>query len=284
MPPDERTPRVPQGPIGGYVIAGLRQRRKELDLTYKDLAARLERIGRPIPTLGLSRIERGERRVDADDLVALAIALDVFPASLLMPQDAEDDAEPVALTGEVSAPYVAVRQWFTGQAALPDIDAVDWPRAMLTWRTSPSELAQLRRRIERLEAERVAPEPNIILAIVTSRRGVLIGRRHDGKPPWTFIAGEQEPGEQPEDTAIREVKEEACLDVRVGHVIGSRVHPATHRRMFYLAAKPAHGTTIAVGDEAELAEVRWASLREALELMPDMYSPVRDYIASEGGQ
>ena len=29
------------------------------------------------------------------------------------------------------------------------------------------------------------------------RLGVLAGRRNDGKPPWTFIAGEQEPGERP---------------------------------------------------------------------------------------
>ncbi|MEV5408614.1 NUDIX domain-containing protein [Thermopolyspora sp. NPDC052614] len=44
--------------------------------------------------------------------------------------------------------------------------------------------------------EATKPErPPVIAAIVTCERGVLVGRRHDGKPPWTFIAGEVEPGE-----------------------------------------------------------------------------------------
>jgi hypothetical protein len=32
-------------------------------------------------------------------------------------------------------------------------------------------------------------EPSVVAAIVISQEGVLLGRRHDGKPPWTFIAG-----------------------------------------------------------------------------------------------
>jgi hypothetical protein len=32
-------------------------------------------------------------------------------------------------------------------------------------------------------------EPTVAVAIVTSQEGVLLGRRHDGKPPWMFIAG-----------------------------------------------------------------------------------------------
>src|SRR5215472_9337572 len=35
------------------------------------------------------------------------------------------------------------------------------------------------------------PEPQpVVAAIVTSEHGVLVGRRNDGNPPWTFIAGE----------------------------------------------------------------------------------------------
>src|SRR5580704_16700782 len=47
------------------------------------------------------------------------------------------------------------------------------------------------------------PRPAIVAAIVTSALGVLVGRRNDGEPPWTFIAGEVEPGESPEDAAVR---------------------------------------------------------------------------------
>jgi 8-oxo-dGTP pyrophosphatase MutT (NUDIX family) len=123
----------------------------------------------------------------------------------------------------------------------------------------------------------------VVAAIVTSDLGVLVGRRNDGKPPWTFIAGEQEPGERVEDTAIREVKEETTLRIQAGDVIGERVHPKTGRTMIYMAARPTHGTEIFVGDEDELAEVRWVSLAEADELLPGMFEPVREHLARELG-
>jgi len=124
----------------------------------------------------------------------------------------------------------------------------------------------------------------VVAAIVTSRLGVLVGRRNDGIPPWTFIAGEVEPGEQPEDAAVREVKEETGCLVRAAEKIGERVHPKTGRTMIYMAAAPTHGTDVFVGDRAELAEVRWVSLAEADELLPGMYEPVREYLARTLGQ
>jgi 8-oxo-dGTP pyrophosphatase MutT (NUDIX family) len=121
--------------------------------------------------------------------------------------------------------------------------------------------------------------PSVVAAIVTSHLGVLAGRRNDGKPPWTFIAGEIEPGESQVDAAVREVKEEAGLLVRAGHhEIGRRVHPKTRRTMIYLACTPTHGTDVFVGDEDELAEVRWLSLEEADELLPGMFEPVREHL------
>lgn len=124
------------------------------------------------------------------------------------------------------------------------------------------------------------PEPQpVVAAIVTSHLGVLAGRRNDGKPPWTFIAGEIEPGESMVDAAIREVKEETGLLVRAGHQeIGRRVHPKTGRTMIYLACSPTHGTHVFVGDEDELAEVRWLSLAEVDTLMPGVFEPVREHL------
>ena len=124
------------------------------------------------------------------------------------------------------------------------------------------------------------PEPaRIATAIVTSRLGVLVARRHDGKPPWTFIGGEIEPGENPAEAAVREVKEETGLRIRSTGVIGRRVHPQTGREMVYLAARPTHGTEALVGDEQELAEVRWVDLAQAHELMGGMiFGPVRGYL------
>jgi 8-oxo-dGTP pyrophosphatase MutT (NUDIX family) len=121
--------------------------------------------------------------------------------------------------------------------------------------------------------------PAIVAAIVTSSRGVLVERRHDGRPLWTFPAGEAEPGEAPADTAIRETKEETGLEIKISHVIGERQHPKTGRHMIYLAARPSQGTAVHVGDEDELAEVKWISLAEADDLLVGMFEPVREHLA-----
>jgi len=134
--------------------------------------------------------------------------------------------------------------------------------------------------------EWVKREQPIVAAIVTSDLGVLVGRRNDGKPPWTLIAGEQDAvqDENPADTAVREVKEETGLRIVAGDEIGRRVHPITKRLMIYIAAAPTHGTDVIVGDEDELAEVRWVGLAEADELLPGMFEPVREHLARELGE
>ena len=121
----------------------------------------------------------------------------------------------------------------------------------------------------------------VVAAIVTSHLGVLVGKRKYGEPRWTFIAGEIEPGESPAHAGVREVKEETGLEVTAGKEIGRRVHPATGRTMIYVAAKPARGTDVFVGDADVLAEVRWVTLTEAEKLMQPygMFSPVRDHLA-----
>jgi excisionase family DNA binding protein len=126
----------------------------------------------------------------------------------------------------------------------------------------------------------VPNRPSVITAIVTSPQGVLIGHRHDGKPPWTFIAGEQEPGETFADTIIREVKEETGLEIMAGDILGERVHPKTGRHMVYVAARPARmgELDVTVGDPDELSEVRWTGLAEADELLPGMFEPVKDHL------
>ena len=49
--------------------------------------------------------------------------------------------------------------------------------------------------------------------------------------------------------------------------------------MVYLAARPIHGTKAFVGDEQELAEVRWVDLAQADELMGGtIFEPVHSYL------
>lgn len=121
-------------------------------------------------------------------------------------------------------------------------------------------------------------KPPVAAAIVTSKLGVLVERRHDGRPLWTFPAGEVEPGEAPADTAIRETKEECGLSIVISHMLGERDHPKTGTHMFYLAARPYEGTEVHNGDDNELAEVRWASLAEAEQLLTGMYEPVHQHL------
>jgi 8-oxo-dGTP pyrophosphatase MutT (NUDIX family) len=138
------------------------------------------------------------------------------------------------------------------------------------------DIDDLRRQLAPADEDFVQP---VVAVIVTSRAGVLVGQRNDGKPPWTFIAGEIEPEEDPADAAVREVKEETGLDIRPGRILGTRVHPATGRVMLYMTGEPVGPTDIFVGDRAELAEVRWVTLGEAEQLMPGMFGPVRHWLS-----
>jgi 8-oxo-dGTP diphosphatase len=125
--------------------------------------------------------------------------------------------------------------------------------------------------------------PAIAVAIVTSHLGVLVGRRRDANPPWTFPGGKIEPGESPEDAAVRETLEETGLRVRATGVIGSRIHPRTGVRIVYVAAVPVGEQGVTVSESSELAVVRWVSPAQAVELMPDMAGIVRLHLSADGG-
>nr|WP_062336140.1 helix-turn-helix transcriptional regulator [Herbidospora sakaeratensis] len=76
---------TPLGPTARAVAANIRARRATLGLSYEGVVARLQLQGHYATQQLLSRIELGQRRVDVDDLVALAAALDTTPAELLTP-------------------------------------------------------------------------------------------------------------------------------------------------------------------------------------------------------
>ncbi|WP_409141916.1 helix-turn-helix domain-containing protein [Cellulosimicrobium sp. RS] len=79
-------------------------------LTIRALADRLNDAGARTAHSALSEIENGARRVDVDDLTALAAALEVSPLSLLLPQRwHEGDA--VELTGVGELPVSDAWAW-----------------------------------------------------------------------------------------------------------------------------------------------------------------------------
>jgi transcriptional regulator with XRE-family HTH domain len=71
------------GPVGRQVARSIEALREDRRLTQKELAARMTALGRPATMQMVSRIEQAERRVDVDDLAAIAQALGVAPAGLL---------------------------------------------------------------------------------------------------------------------------------------------------------------------------------------------------------
>lgn len=79
------TKRIPPGPLSAQVARSVARLRQQKGMTYTELEKRLADIGRPIPILGLRRLEGGDRRVDADDLAALAQVFGVQPWSLTEP-------------------------------------------------------------------------------------------------------------------------------------------------------------------------------------------------------
>ncbi|WP_307044340.1 helix-turn-helix domain-containing protein [Streptomyces achromogenes] len=96
MPEQKRVPPQITDPTGRTVAANVRRHRERQGLSTYELARKLADAGRPIAASALSKIERGERRVDVGDLVALAVVLDVPPITLLMPSKAHGGVE---LTG-----------------------------------------------------------------------------------------------------------------------------------------------------------------------------------------
>jgi transcriptional regulator with XRE-family HTH domain len=105
--------KTPLGPVGEALRHNVKRLREMKKLTFVELSAKLTEVGRPIPVLGLRRIERGERRVDVDDLAALAVVLAAPPVDLLVPPRAGED-DPYGLTPEVETTAATARGWIAG--------------------------------------------------------------------------------------------------------------------------------------------------------------------------
>lgn len=106
------------GPTMRRVSENIERLRKLRGLSQAQLALRLTKIGRPMLDTAVSKMERGSRRIDVDDLVALAIALNVSPVAILMPATA--DLEKVSLTDTFSVSSQVAWLWAAGDAQASD--------------------------------------------------------------------------------------------------------------------------------------------------------------------
>ncbi|MFI5758672.1 NUDIX hydrolase [Streptomyces sp. NPDC051569] len=122
--------------------------------------------------------------------------------------------------------------------------------------------------------------PGISAAIVVHGNRVLMVRRRisEGQLSWQFPAGEIEPGESPEEAAVRETLEETGLGVTALKPLGERVHPKTGRLMSYTACEFVTGTA-EVLDTEELAELAWITHAEIPAYVPyGLFEPVQTYL------
>jgi transcriptional regulator with XRE-family HTH domain len=104
------------GPTSVRTARNLKQVRQERGVSYAELSRRLKALLHPILDTGIMKIEKGERRVDVDDLVALALALGVTPNTLILPGlDIPGMTVTYALTPAVAGNWVALWQWAQGE-------------------------------------------------------------------------------------------------------------------------------------------------------------------------
>ncbi|WP_435897522.1 helix-turn-helix domain-containing protein [Streptomyces microflavus] len=108
----------PLGPVGERVRGNVQRLREARGMTKKQLSDAVGALHRPIPPLGISRVESGSRRVDADDLVALALALKVTPLTLLLPDTWND--EPAELAPGFFLKTRTAWRWAEGQSPADD--------------------------------------------------------------------------------------------------------------------------------------------------------------------
>jgi transcriptional regulator with XRE-family HTH domain len=106
---------VAHGPVSRRVVENVQRLRRARGWSLERLSQELGRVGRPILSTGLNRLEQGRRRIDADDLVALAVVLDVSPLTLMLPFEATGV---VQVTKDLEAEALTAWSWMRGVSPL----------------------------------------------------------------------------------------------------------------------------------------------------------------------
>jgi transcriptional regulator with XRE-family HTH domain len=109
------------GETGRTVAQNVRTVRVDQNMTQAELSAALTTIGRPIPVASIGKLESGLRKIDLDDFMALAVALNVSPLRLLLP-DTRRPSDEVQGTG-IAATAADAWLWALGTRPLPGMTA-----------------------------------------------------------------------------------------------------------------------------------------------------------------
>jgi hypothetical protein len=109
------------GPSHARVAANLRRQRLDAGLTTVEVSRRMSAVGQPVLDTGVVKTEKGDRRVDVDELVAFAAVLGCSPNLLLLPRlppgGIPADCE---LTPGQTVDAADAWAWATGEKPLPN--------------------------------------------------------------------------------------------------------------------------------------------------------------------
>ncbi len=112
-----------------------------------------------------------------------------------------------------------------------------------------------------------------------SVKGVVLARGHvllaeNDRDEWELPGGRLEIGERPEQCVVREIREEAGIDVEVAGIVDSWVYPVLpDRRVLIVTYRCAElDDLVAVTVSAEHRTLRWVSLDDLARCrLPDGY-------------
>lgn len=114
--------KIELGLTGRNVADNIKRIRVARAINYADLSRRLAELGRSISPLAVRKIEDGSRRVDVDDLMAFAVALEAPPNSLLFPHtDPRPGSSGTALDG---VQFMAAWGWAEGDGPIRNDETV----------------------------------------------------------------------------------------------------------------------------------------------------------------
>ena len=119
-----------KGEVHDVVRANIERIRRSRGWTLQNLSDRMTGAVQ-LDAPALSRVETGARRVDTDDLLAIAAALDVSPLALLLPSQ----VSPYELVnvGGTALESRLLWEWGIGQHPITDLDTRGFQARSLPW-------------------------------------------------------------------------------------------------------------------------------------------------------
>ncbi|MFD9211644.1 helix-turn-helix domain-containing protein [Streptomyces sp. NPDC059544] len=106
-------PAVQYGPTAATVSENVKRLREVRNMTIYSLSGALGKVGRPITPSAVAKIEKQQRQVSVDDLMALAAVLRVNPSALLLPLT-DDPAAGIEITGVGTVSAADAWDWMDG--------------------------------------------------------------------------------------------------------------------------------------------------------------------------